>query len=134
MKALLAVTGCCLMLSGCAAVGSSGSGCVEGIEFSTSPAAATADHSAASPGNQQKFNSGIAPTVTGTGCALPAWVMTATPTWANPDPLDISISSAPDETNGTAVCTAATLGPVTLTATETYSSKTYTSSVTLTCK
>jgi hypothetical protein len=134
MKALLAVAGCCLMLSGRAAAGVSGAGCVEGIAFGTTPAVATADHSAAAPGNQQKFNAGIAPTVTGTGCALPAWQETAMPTWTNPDPLDISISSAPDETNGTAICTGSTSGPVTLTATEVYSQKTYSSSVALSCK
>ena len=134
MKALLAVAGCCLLLSGCGGVGNGGSGCVEGLVLSTSPSTEIADHSAASPGNQQKFTSVMGPTVTGTGCALPESLIVVTPTWTNPDPLDISISSAPDETNGTAVCTAATLAPVTLTATETYSSKTYTSSVTLTCK
>ena len=134
MKTLLAVAGCCLLLSGCAAVGNSGSGCVEGIEFSTGPATATADHLAAAPANQTQFLSYETPTVTGTGCAAPTFSVRVYPTWTNPDPLDISISSAQDETNGTAVCKAATSVPVTLTATEVTSQKTYTSSVALTCK
>jgi hypothetical protein len=36
-------------------------------------------------------------------------------TWSNPDPVDITISSANDSTNGTALCKAPTNGAVTLT-------------------
>jgi len=54
--------------------------------------------------------------------------------WSNPDPLDVTVSSAADFTNGLATCKNTTAGPVTLTATATLSSKVYSSSVQLTCK
>lgn len=124
-----------MLLSGCAAVNSSGStSCTAGFAFNASPATATANHTAAAPGNQQKFNAIISPTVSPAGCPLPAYEVLVSPTWTNPDPLDISISSAQDETNGTATCNSSTSGAVTLTATEVYLQKTYMSSVQLTCQ
>ncbi len=51
------------------------------------------------------------------GCAVPTWIAIVYGTWSNPDPTDIQISSAIDNTNGTAVCKAATNGAVTLTGT-----------------
>jgi hypothetical protein len=133
MKSLLVLAAGCLLLSGCAAVNGSGSGCTTSMAFSTEPATATANHSAAPPGNQQKFTAQLSPTAPA-GCPIPALSALAYPTWNNPDALDITISSAPDATNGVATCNSSTSGAVTLTATEVTVANTYTSSVQLTCQ
>jgi hypothetical protein len=100
---------------GCAA-GTTPPDCSGLYILKVSPTAATADHSAAAPGNQAQFQGaygafGTAPA----GCAATALSLKEYATWQNPDPLNISISSAVDETNGTAVCTGTTAGAVTLT-------------------
>lgn len=102
--------------------------------FGVSPGSATADHAAAAPGNQQKFTATEAPAGTGTGCILPQYIKLAQPDWTSSDPLNVSISSAKDLTNGTATCTGTTSGAVTLTATSTDNTKPKTMSVQLTCK
>ncbi len=86
------------------------------IVSTVAPASATVSHSAAPPGNQVQFVATQAPTAP-PGCAVPDWILRAEPIWSNPDPADITISSADDATNGTAVCKGATDGAVTLTAT-----------------
>jgi hypothetical protein len=86
------------------------------IVTTVAPASATANHSAAPPGNQVQFVETDAPTAPA-GCAVPAWIVRDFPAWSNPDPIDITISSADDATNGAAVCKGATAGAVTLTST-----------------
>jgi hypothetical protein len=124
-----------MALSGCAA-GTSGptaaqqNGC--GAYIDVSPSSATADHAAQAPGNQVQFI-----TITGQKCTNGAYsnaIAVIYPGWTNPDPLDISISSAADATNGTAICKNTTAGPVTLTASATLSGAVYQQSVQLTCK
>lgn len=88
--------------------------------LTVSPIDATVDHTAAPPQNQVQFittESENFYTSSGQFCAVPAVVSIAHPVWTNPQPQAISISSANDQTNGLAVCTAATSGPVTLTGT-----------------
>ncbi len=99
-----------------------------------SPTSATADHTQASPANQVKFQATVAPTAS-PGCAVPNWIMTAAPTWTNPDPRDISIDSSSDtSTNGVATCLGATNGAVTLTASFTLGTNApVTQTATLTC-
>ncbi len=134
MKALLVLAGCSVLLTGCGAVTDP---CSYSTVLTVSPTTATADHMAAAPGNQQQFVSGTSEVAKGsstTGCAVPAVIAVAHPVWTNPDPQAITISSANDATNGTAVCTAATSGPVTLTATTGSGTTVLTSTVSLTCK
>src|ERR1700735_1619950 len=92
-------------LVGCAAAPPPQS-CPAEYELSVNPTAATADHSATAPGNQQKFTAYSSPTVvTGTGqCAESAVVAPVNATWTSSDPLDVSVSSAPGATNGVAIC------------------------------
>jgi hypothetical protein len=133
-RTLLALAGCSGLLAGCGAGGTPG--CVGTDSVSASPATATADHAAAPPGNEQQFSvvegesfsnaSGI--------CAVPAVVRLVYPVWTSPDPLNITISSANDASNGLAVCKNATAGPVTLTATSGTGATALTASVQLTCK
>ena len=107
--------------------------CTLTYTLEVNPAAATADHLAKSPDNQQKFYSeseaSAAP-----GCPLPANMGLASPAWTNPAPLAISISSAKDQTNGLATCLASTTGPVTLTATVDTDKTAQSVTVAFTCK
>jgi hypothetical protein len=82
--------------------------------------AATLDHAAAPPGNQEQLIVTEGETFyspNGMICATPTSLAIVYPIWTNPQPQAISISSANNSTNGLAVCTAATNGPVTLTGT-----------------
>src|SRR5579875_3511727 len=134
----VALTLCALavspFLSGCAVNAGTGQGCTTGMVMNLNPMDATADHAQAPPGNQVKFQAVVAPTAP-PACALPAWLISATPAWTSSDPKDISIDSSSDPaTNGTAVCTGSTSGPATLTATFTLGGNTLTKTATLTCK
>jgi hypothetical protein len=86
------------------------------VEVTVAPLSAIADHSAAPPGNQVQFIATAAP-VAPPGCPLPEWMARVYAAWSNPDPADITISSANDSTNGMATCKAPTRGAVTLTGT-----------------
>jgi hypothetical protein len=88
--------------------------------LSVSPTLVIVDHTATPPGNQVKFTTTETVTYSspsGQICAVPALIEIVNPVWTNPQPQQISISSANDSTNGTAVCLAPTNGPVTLTGT-----------------
>lgn len=125
---LVAITVVC----GCA--GNASIGCSDSIVLTVSPSSATADHSAAPPGNQVQFI-GVVRYTAPPGCAAPALAVIAFATWSNPDSADIAISSANDSTNGTAVCKAPTNGAVTLTGAFSIGSPSPTTkSVQLTCK
>jgi hypothetical protein len=104
--------------------------------LTASPATATVDHAAVPPGNRQQFTVGEGETLSNSSgvCAVPAVILLVHPVWTNPDPLDISISSTNDVTNGLALCKNATAGPVTLTATTGTGAAALTASVQLTCK
>ncbi len=99
--------------SGCGAGPSASCGVV--YPLGVRPTSATADHNASPPGNQVQFVGSAAATPTSPGCPVPALAQLEWAAWGNPDPKDISISSAADATNGTAVCKGATDGAVTLT-------------------
>ena len=125
---LVCVPFCALV--GC---GAASPGCVYTPVLSLGPVQATVSSAAKAPANQQVFTAGLGETATGTGCAIPAVIALVHPSWANPDPIHISISSADDATNGTAVCEGPTAGAVTLTALILFGATTVTSSVQLTC-
>jgi hypothetical protein len=127
---LLLLAGCSVFLAGC---GAGSSDCTLTTLLTVGPATATADHAATAPGNQQQFSAYVDPS-TQPGCPIPQWVAKASPTWTNPAPLAISISSAQDQTNGLATCLAATTGAVTLTATVGTGLTAQTKTVALTCK
>ncbi len=107
----LAITALC----GCG--GTSATKCNTTVVISVNPTTATVDHTAAPPANQVQFVANAQPFSDQPGCAVPTWIAIVYGTWLNPDPTDIQISSAIDNTNGTAVCKAATNGAVTLTGT-----------------
>ena len=100
----------------CGCGGKSTLSCVVSVTVSVSPMTAVINHAVAPPGNQIQFVAMAAPTAPA-GCAVPQWIARVYGTWSNPDPTAIQISSANDNTNGTAVCKAATNGAVTLTGT-----------------
>jgi hypothetical protein len=100
------------------------------LAINVSPATATVDHAAASPGNTQHFDAFIAKVPPGcefiTGNIFDA-------AWSVSDPVNVSISNA-DPTRGTATCKAATAGAVTVTATKSQSDGTNVSNTaSLTC-
>jgi hypothetical protein len=132
MKTLIALTSGVLLLSGCGVAPSVQ--CISSFALDVSPAVATADHSAAAPANQVQFKADVGAQSTNTTCATANVVALVFPTWTNPDPLDISISSAPDSTNGVATCSSSTSGPVTLTATYGSGATALSKTVSLTCQ
>jgi hypothetical protein len=131
MKSLAAI-GSCVLLSGCGAV-SSTLDCSDNQTIVVAPLIGSADHSASAPDNQQKFaifnGPGNKP-----GCAAAQHIVQVYGTWTSADPLNVSVSSATDPTNGTATCTGATAGPVTLTAKYGTTAAPMTSTVQMTCK
>jgi hypothetical protein len=93
------------------------------------PATATANHTAASPGDQQAFNVGYVSVTQ--GCAVPATNVIAGPqsyVWVSSDPVNAPISNAKDVTAGVATCVGAT------TATISTSPVNSIATATLTCK
>jgi hypothetical protein len=120
----------CGVFGGCAAAPSNTPvGC--SIYVNVTPATATADHNAASPGNQVQFVGSSGETCT--NGASPAVVARVYGSWTNPDPINIQISSANDATNGTAICKGPTAGAVTLTDTIPLGTSTVAKQVSLTC-
>jgi hypothetical protein len=133
MKRMLALSGCALLLAGCGAAPNPSPQCVPILQLRVTPAAATADHMAAPPGNQVQFSSVEGDGIVA-GCPINNVLRLAQPVWTNPAPLDITISSAQDATNGTAVCLSSTSGPVTLTATDSTVKPALSAQVTLNCQ
>jgi hypothetical protein len=131
MRLLLPLAFASTALTGC---GVASPACTLTDTLIISPLAATANHAAAAPGNQIQFFSEIAPKPSAANCPVPQFVIAARPDWTNPDPLDITISSAADATNGTAVCSSATPGPVSLTASVGTQATPSTITVQLTCQ
>lgn len=136
LAVMMVATGTTLA-GGCAAgtTKTTNDSCAEYMAINATPPAATADHRAASPANGTAFGVTATPALPA-GCtgALPQYSIKLTQViWTNPDPTDISISSANDLTNGQAVCLCATSGAVTLTGNATYGSSTVTKTVQLTC-
>ena len=128
----LGLVGLAGLLCGCAASGSTG--CNLGTAFlQLEPSSGTAKHSVAAPGNEQRFTATEDFTGGTGGCPVPAVVPVILPAWTSSDPVDVTVSSALDATNGLATCVNATLAPVTLTATEGSGTTALTASVTMTC-
>jgi hypothetical protein len=121
----------CLMLAACDG-GSIGSNSRVRTDCATTgiavdPATATADHSAASPGNTARFS---AEALNDGRCPTPQLL----PDWTVSDTTNVSIVSAKDPaTNGTATCLNETSAPVTVTATTQQTGKTFTATAQLTC-
>jgi len=126
----LGLVGLAGVLCGCAASGSTS--CNDTLVFGVGPKSGTANHSAASPGNEQQFTATEALTAA-PGCAVPQFIELVYPAWTSSDPVDVTVSSARGPTNGLATCVNATLAPVTLTATEGSGATAQTGSVTMTC-
>lgn len=131
MRALLGLMCGTMLLSGC---GASAPKCTVIQVLEVDPSKATVDHAAKVPGNEQQFTSEFAFEGSPAGCPAPALAALAYPTWTNPDPLDITISSAADATNGLATCNSATSGAVTLTAVTGTGTNQQMAAVQLTCQ
>ncbi len=130
----LAALGLLVLPLGSCAAPEGVSTCMYYTTFSAGPLSATADHSVAAPGNQQQFQAAEGTGGTGSDCKIPQVMRLVQPNWTSSAPLDVSVSSAKDSTNGLAACTGSTSGPVTLTATSTEDTTPKTVSVQLTCK
>jgi hypothetical protein len=104
--------------------------------LSAGPETATANHSAKAPGNTTLFQAAVTQKLvhTSSSCALPALSMIVQPNWTVSDPSKATISSAKDATNGLATCLAASITPITVTATDAGTSATLTATATLTCQ
>ena len=96
------------MLTGCGAAPQTKINCT--LTQGVLPATATADHTAASPGDQQAFNVGYlaAPA----GCGVPAIVVPPQAfVWVSSDPINAPISNAA-ATAGVATCVGATTATI----------------------
>ncbi len=124
----------CVMLL-LAACGDGNKSC-QWIALNVSPATATANHSAAAPGNQAQF---AANGVVSSGCAT-AQCINCTPgvTWSVSDAVNVSLTPGPmGQSVVIATCLGATSGAATLTATvpvTSGSAQTVSGTATLTCQ
>jgi hypothetical protein len=133
MRALgsfLGLAGIAALLCGCATSGSTN--CTVTAVLGVQPSSATANHASVAPGNEQRFVATEHSTAV-PGCPIPLVVPVVYPAWTSSDPVDVTVSSAQDATNGLATCVNATLTPVTLTATEGSGTTAQSVPVTLTC-
>ena len=108
-------------------------GCSLTYVLAVGPNAATADHAAASPGNQAQFRATVAPQASSPGCPVPEFVAVVDATWTVSDAVDAEISSAA-ATNGLATCLNAALNPITVTAAYTANGVTQVTTSSLVCK
>lgn len=124
------------ILPGC---GTSSTPCSVSYVLTVRPQTAVVDHLAASPNNQVQFV-GTAQATAPAGCPVPSLGYLEYASWSNPDTTNIEISSARDQTNGTATCKGTTNGAVVLTGTftpitvGTTSTETSVATVSLTCR
>jgi hypothetical protein len=115
-------------LTGCAVAPSASLNC--SLKVGVLPAMATADHMAATPGNQQAFNVGFVGPFPA-GCAVPAFVNNPQNfTWVSSDPVNAPISNAKDATAGVDTCVGTTTVPATISTSPAGSIE----AATLTCK
>jgi hypothetical protein len=132
MKRLISMIATLLLLAGLASSGCSSSGADCSIaSVGVLPASATADHSAAPPGNSQQFFAvGAVPK----GCvSIPAVLIDVT--WSVSDTTNVTISNTQGQTFGMATCIGTTGGPVTVTATRpAVNGHSLSGTSTLTCK
>lgn len=98
------------------------------------PGAANADHGAAAPANQAKFSASASPGLVPGSCVLPNTVVIPDATWTSNDPVNVSISSADDATNGLATCIGSTPGTAVITATIGTGAGAQTATAALTCR
>ena len=104
---------CAVLLTGCGT--SPATGCDNVWLLTVTPATGSASHAAPTPGNQFQFYAGAKPAA-GNRCALDNVVHATYAAWTSSDPVDATVSSAADESNGTVKCINATAQPITLTA------------------
>jgi hypothetical protein len=97
------------MLTGCGAAPQTKINCT--LTQGVFPVTATADHMAASPGDQVGFDVGYV--ATPQGCAVPAVVISPQAfVWVSSDPINAPISNAKDATAGVATCVGATTATI----------------------
>jgi hypothetical protein len=106
--------------------GGNGGCAVSGINVV--PSTATADHAAAAPGNSQVFNTAV---TTSGDCPGVGTSVLPNANWTASDP-SVRLSTSPTSVV-TATCTAAVVGPVTITATTPLGGLMFTGRATLTC-
>ena len=132
--ALRILTCVCVGLVLIVAVGCGGAPDCGPVGVSVSPNTATADHTAAPPGNQQQFFAFNSFPIK-QGCAAITAAILNNVTWSTSDPGDVSISNTQGSTYGVATCINAGSSPVTITATQSrQGGSAFTGTASLTCK
>lgn len=135
MSCVLRLLECvCIGLVLIVAVGCGGAANCGPVGVSVSPNTATADHTAAPPGNQQQFFASNSFPIK-QGCAAITAAILNNVTWSTSDPGDVSISNTQGSTYGVATCINAVSSPVTITATQPrQGGGTFVGTASLTCK
>ncbi len=128
MKRGIVVLGSLGLLAGCA---SQNPTC--GSVLAITPTTATADHTAAPPGNQQQFTATSRP-VGEPGCDTPLVIPVLLATWTVSDTAHVSLSSAEESPNALATCLGPTTGAATVTATVGSAASATKLTASLTCK
>lgn len=106
--------------------------CGVAVSLFVAPASATADHTAAAPGNKVSYVGGDTPPP---GCPPTPGPLRLDLKWSVSDPANTTIGNTPNVDYGIATCINATPSPVTVTATGANSQgTTITGTATLTCK
>ena len=122
-----------LASTGCGgSTGASSHDCSVAQALDILPNSASADHTAAPPGNKASFNGfdAIAP-----GCPLTPGPLRTDLKWSVSDPTDVTIGNTANVDYGVATCVNATPGAVTVTATgPNTAGNTISGTATLTCK
>jgi hypothetical protein len=119
------------MLTGCGAAPQAKINCT--LTQAVLPATTTADHTAASPGNQGAFDVGYV--AAPEGCAVPAIVVSPQAfVWVSSDPVNAPISNAKDATAGVATCVGATTATISAANPPTLTGGPAIATATLTCK
>lgn len=120
---------CGLPLVGCGGHSTTNNCTITAIEVFPNPA--TADHTAAPPGNSVHFGSFA---IFGPNCSPPPPAVFEAVTWSVSDPVNVSIDNTQGPNFGVATCKNATAGPITVTASGTLpSGKPASASASLTC-
>lgn len=102
----------CLLVIGCGGSPQNASCAITAIHIS--PATATADHAAASPGNSQHFDAFVSSA--SNGCSLQLSALTNA-TWTLSDAVNAEVGNQQNVNYGTATCINAAPAPITVAAT-----------------
>lgn len=123
----------CIALVGCGAGSPGCTSTLSGLTVRPATDSTVPDHAAKAPGNQEQFLAYPDYTYS-PHCAVPAVLAPANAAWTVSDAVNVSISSAPDSTNGLATCLGATSQPAVVTGTFSSQGQTVSSTTNISCK